>query len=846
MYCSEWIDTFPRCLNNCISNFSKNNTQTNAQLIEQTVGFAEVQSTTSLTVGGKVDRTYDYGLGQDDSLGEFYKRPIKIHEILWSTTTSTFDNTIDPWSLLVNNTYLKKRMEGFKLFRANLCVRIVVNGNPFVYGSGLVSYYPRTSDMRLAVNTDAAINCEMSVLPHLMIDPTQSSALEMELPFFCPDNFIELNGGTISQMGRLRFKSVNALRHTSGAMANPIQISVFAWFTDVVLSGPTSQIYGAYTIQSGDEYSRSPVSTIASAIAKVSGALESVPIIGLYARATTMAASTLANIAIAFGFSRPAIVDKFQRVKQFAMGNMANTDQPEAVVKLALDSKQELCVDPRTVGLSGEDEMAISYIVSKEALFLTKNWNPTMTDGTQLALLNVNPLYYVPDSWSGSTVQTLINTPLSTVSSCFKYWKGTIRFRFQVIASAFHRGRLRVVYDPCVPATTDPGYNQVISRIVDLSSVRDFTFDVVWHSHRGWLQTGVEAFAIPNTTTNYSGAALDLTRANGTLSLLVCNQLTTPDPTNVDPVYVNIFISAGPDFEVAAPTDFAMRNLTYVAQSGYELQSGIEEMNPISGDAPYTVAASGGQWGASPSSHVFMGESVASIRSLLKRYCYHSVFGAYTPAQSFWWREYNFPYYPGRNLGTNLAEYRHTSVSATRDINICSNVHLHWFVPCYAGWRGGLRSKYVYPTDGTIFVRRDTHTTGNINYELQIVNNSGDDDNTKRMWRIMSSGMSALHVAKSTIDGALEVEFPFYAEQRFAPARAFIATTSNDKRAHTQAHLGMVITGDAQANFGLMRFVAAGDDFSTFFFTGQPLLKYGDMVWPEVSELELPSDTLEL
>lgn len=813
---------------------------------EQTVSFADIQNKSVLSVGGTNDRTYDYGLGQGDSLGDFLSRPIKIHEILWSTTTSTFDNTIDPWSLLIDNVYLKKRVEGYKLFRAMLCLRIVVNGNPFVYGSGLVSYYPRTSQMRLATSTDAAINCEMSVLPHLMLDPTQSSALEMELPFFCPDNWIELNGQTIAQMGRLRLKSVNPLHHTSGAMANPIQISVFAWFRDIVLTGPTSQIYGAYTLQSGDEYSHTPISTTATAITKAAGALERAPYIGAYARATQMVASVVADIAIAFGFSRPPLVDKIQRVKAIAIGNMANTDQPEAVVKLSLDSKQELCVDPRTVGLSGQDEMALSYIVGKEALFMTKAWNPTMVDGISLLTLNVNPIYYIPDSWLGSSVQTLINTPITTVAACFKYWKGTLRFRFQIVASAFHRGRLRLVYDPCVPGTANPEYNQVISRIVDLSTIRDFTFDVVWHAHRGWLLTGVEQLYNPSVVNNFNGAALDLSRANGQVSLLVCNQLTTPDPTNIDPVYVNVYISAGPDFEVASPTDIATRNLTYVAQSGYELQSGLEDMAPISGDSPYTVHSTGGQWGASPNSHVFMGESVSSIRALFKRYCYHSIFGAYTPAQSFWWREYNFPFYPGQNLPGNTIEYRHTIDTAAKELNVCSNTHLHWFVPCYAGWRGGLRSKYVYPTSGTIFVRRDTHVSGNINFQQELLTNNGDDTNAKSMLQIMSSGISGLHVANSTIDGALEVEFPFYADQRFAPARAFIATTANQNRAHTQSHLGMVITGDSQSNFGIMRFVAAGDDFSTFFFTGQPLLKFGDLVWVVQSEDILPSDHLDV
>jgi hypothetical protein len=30
----------------------------------------------------------------------------------------------------------------------------------------------------------------------------------------------------------------------------------------------------------------------------------------------------------------------------------------------------------------------------------------------------------------------------------FKYWSGSMKYRFQVVCSAFHRGRIAVVYDP--------------------------------------------------------------------------------------------------------------------------------------------------------------------------------------------------------------------------------------------------------------------------------------------------------------------------------------------------------------------------------------------------------------
>jgi len=811
--------------------------------VEQTVAFSQQSEDVTLNIESMPDSTFLYGCPDDVPLGDFLSRPIKIHEILWNTTPGTFDNTIDPWSLVINDALLKRRLEGFKLLSAKLHVRIVVNGNPFLYGLAIASYFPRPNEFKRPSTTTPAKLCEATMMPYIFLSPTTSEAGEMILPFMCPDNWLDLAGSTVEHMGRLRFITMNALKH-SNAASGSVQITVFAWLQDVKLASPTQTNYNIYTHQAGDEYGKGIVSKPASIISKAAGILSNIPIIKPYALSTMMLASNIGKVASVFGFSRPVVVTEIQRFKHLSAGNTANSDQSEAVVKLSFDSKQELSIDPRTVGLGSCDEMTIQSIVTRSAYVATAIWTPSYVDGTVLKKINVNPLLYVPDTSTGPNVTSFMNIPVSTIASMFKYWKGTLRYRFQVVASSLHRGRLRIYYDP-IYSTSEPSYNQSYSRIIDLAGQRDFTFDVAWNAHRGWLETNLAYLSPPKVASHINGAAYDAAFCNGEITLTICNALTAPDPTIVQDVYVNIYVSAGDDFQVAAPSDSAMLNLTYQNQSGYVNQSGVEADATL-GDAqsPIAQVPAVGNWEpiADPSSHVYMGEVVVSIRNILKRYFYHSIFGAADPAINFWWREYNFPYYPGYTLSTNVSEYRHSGLLGP--INVCPTNPIHWLVPCYVGWRGGLRSKFLCPTTGTIHIRRDTPLVGNVSFELNSIGVNNDDNNTKAMWSIFRSGFSGSQIAKSTIDGALEVEFPFYTNQRFAHARRFIHSTVSDTRVHANTHLGMLITGDTNKNFGVSRFVSVGDDFSLFFWIGQPLLFYGDMVWVAASGDVLPSNDL--
>lgn len=791
---------------------------------EQTLAFHHQDDAWKVDIKSEMDSTYDYGYVGDADLGEYLARPIEIFSTNWTVTSGSFDNTINPWKLFVENTQVRNRIEGYKLLQGKMHIRVTINGNPFLYGRAMASYFPRAAKNEFFEPSDATlVTMQESMRPHIFIDPTSSEGGEMVLPFFCPDNWIDLTGGTADLMGTLRIRSFNNLLHANAATGTA-QITVFAWMDNVKLAGPTQASYGTYIAQSGDEYGQGIVSRPASIVAKVAGYLSEVPVLGAYARATELAATSVGRVASLFGLSRPNIVSDLVRHKHFATGNLANTDQHEAVTKLTLDSKQELCIDPRTVGLADVDEMAMKYIVGKEVFLGTATWTEANTKGTLIRRINVSPIQH---NYVANLPNEVLYAPMATVAAAFKYWRGTIKFRVQIVASAMHRGRLRITYDPTLPGAST-GFNENYTRIIDLATNRDFNFDVGWNSHRSWLECDADILNGPSTEPNHNATSSNLLYHNGSFRIEVLNTLSSPDPSLGQEVYLNIYASAGDDFELAAPTSAFINGYEYLAQDGFEAQAGNEneELIEDADNQPETgnsqIVSAGDQKLVDATGHVYFGEHFCSIRALLKRYNFHSALGSGTTG--FWWQEYNFPYYPGEWNALN----RHQD-DALVAVNFSNMTYLNWFTPCYAGWRGGLRSKYYAPGASLLSVRREGPVSGSsievVGVTLSTSNESEIADEARRLYW---GGHGGLHNIHTDTDGGAEIEFPFYSYKRFAHGRMFpIGSASNLDQGHVDAHTGIVSALDSGTP-GIFRYVAAGDDYSTFFWIGQPVLTYNN------------------
>eukprot|EP01084_Bolivina_argentea_P235709 396542_1 len=118
------------------------------------------------------------------------------------------------------------------------------------------------------------------------------------------------------------------------------------------------------------------------------------PGIGVYARATQMAASAVSGVASMFGYSRPVELAEIQPYKPVLIGNMANTNVPDTSNKLTLDVKQELTVDPRVMGLGSADEMTIKSIAQRESYLTTFAWNVADSSESLLWNTEVSPVWW--------------------------------------------------------------------------------------------------------------------------------------------------------------------------------------------------------------------------------------------------------------------------------------------------------------------------------------------------------------------------------------------------------------------------------------------------------------------
>lgn len=783
---------------------------------DQTLVFRDGTEQWETGIRSHIDSTRNVGMDNSLSLQDFFKRPIKVASYVWDPAAVTpFFQTINPWTLFFEDTSVSNRIANYKLLQATLKVKVIINGNSFYYGRLMADYHILPGfDQRSATSGAILANAiQASQRMHAFIDPCLSQGFTMHLPFLYFDNALTINGARWRDMGVINIRQLQALKHSNGS-TTPVDISVFVWSDDVMLSQPTTQLPIGITPQAGDEYAVKPVSSMMTSIAKVAGSLAVVPWIKPYAKATQIAATGMGMIASAFGFSRPAVIDNPMFVRRTLISTLANTNRGDTCTKLTFDSKQEISVDPAIVGVDVEDELSIKHIAGVQSYITQFPFTVAAPIGQLLWNASVSPVH--PSFDSGFTYN-----PASTFAvTPFKNWRGSIRYRFQIVASSFHKGRLLITYDPnySLNQKTSTQY----SRIIDLSNERDFTIEVCWGQQTSFLPVGSLALS------NYSTTAIATAPAatNGTISVFVLNSLTTPSSAVNNDISVNVFMSAGDDFEVAVPLDTFVP-YSYLPPVGVTPQAGDvdgsgpsddtpEENAPITLDVKECVGAI-----IDSSDHtldVFFGESIQSFRQLLKRYMLHSVIPLFGVAKSLTnVNDYDFPVY--RGFGNDA---RHV-VTGPVNANIVNTTLLNYITPAFVAMRGSMRSKYLMYGNGTspsslTVSRNNTPVVYSVGTIVPTLTNAATFSST--FLNPFPPGFQGSDITQSSINPAIEVEMPYYNFKRFTAARNFgRVTTANDILMHTVTVGLGVTTGESPY---LMRYVSVGEDFSLTMFQGQP------------------------
>lgn len=325
----------------------------------------------------------------------------------------------------------------------------------------------------------------------------------------------------------------------------------------------------------GDEYVDSgPVSSIATAVDTVASKLENVPIIGEAAKATSFVAKGVSKVAKFFGFSKPVNIDYFNHYKQFAFTNSSLVDNKDCAMKLSSDPKQELALASYS-GEDDKDQLALPYITSKEGYFHTTLIDNNDPLGQSIVSLPLSPALLRPVVFSSESdpespaISFIQNTPLSLASTMFRFWRGTITIRIEIVASQIHRGKLAVVYEPNSTNAVDIlgktlDLNRQYIYIMDLEQERNVEFDIGFAYDRTFAEcyeSGTNPFRMNNFRASnspnrfYSPEAIQQTFDLGlNTGFVYVTRFTRISPNK--PINMNLYVSSK-DMQFGAPTNLA-------------------------------------------------------------------------------------------------------------------------------------------------------------------------------------------------------------------------------------------------------------------------------------------------
>ncbi len=810
--------------------------------VEELVTFADssIGDVTDVDYTQSSIASYDATARTD--LKSFLSRPTLIDSRSWSTADNTgiLGSTLEPWYLFLNNTVIKNKLSNYAFLRAKLCLKFVINATPFHFGLMRIAYEPNTnaanngfriSSYRENSNLPGLFVIPASQLPGVWVRPADNSAGELHVPFFLHKNFVSLNSAfEVKSLGTLKFLVAAQLGLATTSGSTTITVDTFAWLEDVELSGSTA----ALVLQAKDEYD-GVISKPASVIASIAGRLESVPVIGKFARATQIGASAIAGVASIFGFTNTPVIDDVHAFAPTVGSHLASSEISGPVQKLSLDPKQELSIDPSMHGIANDDEMIISNLISKESVVTMAAWGTTYTIGQRIWNARVNPNLCYPtniqDGGGNTKAYRVFHSPLSYVSGLFNHWRGDIIFDIEVVCTKFHKGRLRIAWDP-LGQSSAPAENTAYTTILDIGDKNNVSFRVPYHQAKGFLRTRTNY-----DTSNQSFSSwltTDPKYDNGLLTISVLTPLISP--LSPQDVAVKIMIRAADNFDFANPTDILGGGVPpsfFAVQSKDIIETQPQDLN----------------LGDSGKAHphrfdMYFGERIVSLRTLLHRY---SVVDVSTCAESSATRNIyyvksfsrlppSFGYDP-----SGLSTANKTLVAGTTTFNFTFTHPMTYIAAMFGGFRGSVNylsnfSHDLYPSLGDVrIVRRNTDTKASFRAGsiASTVNTGTSVDSYRRALTFNSTpGVSGMAITNTLTNGALNWQAPHMLGTNFcytSPLYSNIGNAydeSDQECTLMELNIKQLASNTTSSAFSMMTAVGSGPDYSLIWFLCCPTIDY--------------------
>lgn len=762
------------------------------------------------------------------SIVDVLSRPVLLVSGDWNDSSNPGDTifSADFPSLLFNaSPNLTDKLNFFAFLRADVCIRILVNANTFQAGK-LLGYF--TPFDRLVGNraTVSDFTTSYTAFPHVLVDASVGNSADLCIPYVAPYSSFRLTDNT-GNIGSFFLTVLNPLRN------GECTFTVYAWLTNISVDVPSgkenslSSSSGLLTalkrlIREGgyedikkalgvtkfvgqvagesETKSTGVISATANKIATLSSDAATVPSLAPIAAPLTWVARAIAGVAEYFGYSKSQNVGTPSRYTNIPGYGWTNSSGVESGV--VLGSSQDNAIEPRgDMFGSSYDDMDISYICKHLCYVDMFEFSTNQGPGELLYSFPVSP------GWCQFNDEVYEPTTTAFVASMFNYWRGSLRYKVQAAKTAYHSGRIRIVY---LPAATTPLVDdaaQAYNWVLDLRNSSEIEFIVPYNNIVEWSQCRL-------------GSRSGVVGSIGTIRIEVLNELRGPD--SVTPtIELNVWLAGGDDLQFALPTfqnyvpSFPSNPtrvtvdprdktpITFDTEFKGQVLGSFQDsgFNDMSSKAPLFKMTTSDMVTPCKTS---IGEHIKSLRYVIRRFAVDRRF----PLSNVD-RYLELPsYYFSRPFNESID-----------DINTFRITPIDYVSWLYRFFRGGIRWKFLTNSNNIDQGYQEAVLVNDYD-SLRTIN----DIPSTVFERFFETSSSFWHRVYTIINPVLEVTTPFFSQ---TPIRPIVgADTAQPKLLDdTALFYHSHITGGTSATGTLDILKAAHDDFSYGWIVGPPRLR---------------------
>lgn len=532
------------------------------------------------------------------NLNSYLSRPVSLSRSTIPTNRSVmYSREVTALSSIFPR--FSDRVLGAYGMRYTMVFTLQVAATPFHQGVLAIAFqYGETMLNNVVGSIDRFTN-----LPHVRLDLSSETMVQLRVPFLYTHEFMPIAIATGGPYGTVGISNLTRIPSVEGM--GPPTYHLFVHLEDLEFFGASPMSLTAVSLQSGlrKEFKTEshPFSNVVGAVGRTLSAISKVvpvPSLSTISGSTGWFLEATAGALRAFGWARPQIVDPMH--KMWPVNNVGEFNQDVASASQVVGPMASNSLR-HSIAFSGTDvdEMSIGFVTSRPSQVCLVDLPDTLAAGSLVYACPISPaamyMAVLPPTRANSFLryrglgapQSFAPTSLFFASQLFKFWRGSMVFRFTFAKTKLHAGRVIVTFTPFFDAESTVGR---ASRSSTLLPIPQYSPSVDPFGHTAIFNLkddNVFEFTVPYVAPVPYCSFSDFT---GSISMHVLEPLV--GPTNAASVVdVLVEVRGGDDFELANP-----RNPMFTPYERVELQSGIKVRN----DCEYT-----------------MGERLLSLKQLL-------------------------------------------------------------------------------------------------------------------------------------------------------------------------------------------------------------------------------------